>query len=355
MFLMALCFLTAFAISTFFVPRIIVFARAWHLFDVPVERSSHEIATPSLGGLAIFGGAIFAIAMWTPFRELPQLQYFLAASIVLLLAGARDDISPISPFKKIMAQVVAATILIFGAGIRLEGFYEVFGLHAQGGEVVAVILSYVAIMAIVNAFNLIDGIDGLAGGMGTFVMTTLAVWFFQAGQLAWSTIACASAGAAVAFLRYNITPARIFMGDTGSLFLGLTGAVLLIEFVDINHALPAAESMRFAAAPIIALTLVFLPLFDAVRVAITRIFRGFSPFRPDRRHIHHMLIDYGLTHTQASGLLIWIQITLTALVIALDGLLNLHLLLLLVLAVVTSLTYWLHLRILKHKVRRRTA
>jgi UDP-GlcNAc:undecaprenyl-phosphate GlcNAc-1-phosphate transferase len=355
MLLTALSFCTAFGISYFLVPYIIKFARTWHLFDVPVERSSHEVATPSLGGLAIFGGAFFTVMMWTPFRDLPQLQYFLAASLILLIAGARDDITPISPFKKMTAQIAAASIVIFGGGIRLEGFYGVFGLHDQGGEIVAILLSYFAIMAIVNAFNLIDGIDGLAGGMGAFVLSVLAVWFFLAGQTAWSTVAWASAGAAIAFLRYNISPARIFMGDTGSLFLGLTSAVLLLTFVDINYKLPPTDIKRFTASPIIALTLVFLPLFDAVRVGITRIFRGYSPFRPDRRHIHHMLIDYGMTHTQASGLLIWIQMTLTALVFALDGRLDLHLTLVLVLAIVTALAYWLHLRILKHKVRRRTA
>lgn len=355
MLLTVLSFGTAFGISYFLVPYIIKFARTWHLFDVPVERSSHEVATPSLGGLAIFGGAVFAIMLWTPFRELPQLQYFLAASLILLLAGARDDIAPMSPLKKITAQMGAASILIFGGDVRLEGFYGVFGLHEQGGEIAAILLSYIAIMAIVNAFNLIDGIDGLAGGLGTFVLIVLAVWFYLADQTGWSTIAWSSAGASMAFLRYNITPARIFMGDTGSLFLGLTSAVLLIAFVDINYALSSTDSTRFTAAPIIALTLVFLPLFDAVRVGLTRIFRGYSPFRPDRRHIHHMLIDYGMTHTQASGLLIWIQMTLTALVFALDSRIDLHLILAIVLAVVTALAYWLHLRILKHKVRRRTA
>lgn len=343
-------FLTAFALAYFAIPPIIEIARAKHLFDVPGERSSHKEATPSMGGIAIFAGAIFSIVLWTPFQNFANLQYILGAFIIMFLVGVRDDILPMMPYKKMIAQLLAAAILIFRSDIRLEGMYGLLGLHDEWGNYFFILASFFTISVIVNAFNLLDGIDGLAGSIGALVMTTLGVWFYLVGLVELSTVAFASAGAVTAFLRFNYSPARIFMGDTGSLFIGLVCAILVIRFINANHALPPAHPYKFQALPAVAVGILMLPLFDTLRVFLTRVVRGQSPFHPDRRHIHHMLIDVGLTHMQATAMLSFVQVGFIALALVLHRVLDVHALLLGELALATLLTYWLHQSVVRHKI-----
>lgn len=352
MYLPAISFLTAFALTYFAIPPIIEIARSKHLFDVPGERSSHTIATPSLGGIAIFAGAIFSIVLWTPFKDFANLQYILGAFIILFLIGAKDDISPMSPGKKMIAQLLAAAILIFKSDIRLTGMYGLFGMHGELGQLTFILLSFFTIIVIVNSFNLLDGIDGLAGSIGALIMVTLGCWFYITGNVELSTVAFGSAGAVTAFLRFNFSPARIFMGDTGSLFIGLVCTILVIRFINANYELPSFHPYKFQATPAMAIGILILPLFDTFRVSVTRIIRGYSPFHPDRRHIHHMLIDFGLTHMQATALLAFVQVLFTVMVFSLHRILGLHMLLLLELALATGLTYLLHRSIVKNHVFR---
>lgn len=349
MHLPAISFITAFALTYFAIPPIIDIARVKHLFDVPGERSSHKVATPSLGGVAIFAGSVFSIVLWTPFQDFANLQYILGAFLILFLIGVKDDISPVSPSKKMIAQLLAAAILIFRSNIRLEGMYGLLGFHNELGAGAFILLSFFTIIVIVNSFNLLDGIDGLAGSVSALIMVTFGVWFYLTGHVDLSTVAFASAGAVAAFLRYNYSPARIFMGDTGSLFIGLVAAILSIRFINFNYALEAGHPYKFDGTPAVAIGVMMLPLFDTLRVFITRIFRGHSPFHPDRRHIHHMLIDFGMTHLQATAVLVFIQLLFTVLAFSFHHVLGLHRLLLLELAMASGLTYWLHLSIVKHK------
>lgn len=350
MHILAISFLTAFALTYFAIPPIISIARAKHLYDVPGDRSSHIVATPSLGGVAIFAGAVFSIVLWTPFNDFANLQYILGAFIILFLIGVKDDISPMSAGKKMVAQVLAAAILIYRSDIRLEGLYGLFGLHNEPGMWFSIIISFFVILVIVNSFNLLDGIDGLAGSVGTLIMATLGCWFYLTGNVEFSTVAFATTGAVVAFLRFNYTPARIFMGDTGSLFIGLVSAILIIRFININYDLVAGHPYKFEAVPAVAIGIMILPLFDTLRVFITRIIRGHSPFHPDRRHIHHMLIDFGLNHVQATALLAFVHVLFTVMVFSLHDVLGVHWLLLVELTIAVILTYWLHRNIVRQKV-----
>ncbi|HRD81583.1 MAG TPA: MraY family glycosyltransferase [Saprospiraceae bacterium] len=349
MHLPAISFITAFALTYFAIPPIIEIARTKHLFDIPGERSSHKVATPSLGGVAIFAGAVFSIVLWTPFKDFANLQYILGAFLILFLIGVKDDISPVSPGKKMIAQLLAAAILIFRSDIRLEGMYGLLGFHDELGGLVFILLSFFTIIVIVNAFNLLDGIDGLAGSVGAIIMVTFGVWFYLTGHVELSTVAFASAGAVAAFLRFNYSPARIFMGDTGSLFIGLVCTIMSIRFINFNYALDDGHPYKFAGTPAVAIGIMMLPLFDTLRVFITRIFRGHSPFHPDRRHIHHMLIDFGMTHLQATALLVFVQMLFTVLAFSFHYSLGLHRLLLLEIILAIGMTYWLHLNIVKHR------
>ena len=347
MYAIILGFLTAFTLTYFAIPSIIGIAKEKHLFDEPNARSSHTVRTPSLGGIAIFAGVIFSIVLWTPFNQFGSLQYILCAFLIIFLIGAKDDISPISPYKKMVAQVLAASILIYKSDIQLNGLYGFLGIYNELGEIFNTLFSLFVILVIINAFNLIDGINGLAGSIGGLITATLGCWFFIIDRVEFAIIAFATLGAVIAFLKYNYTPAKIFMGDTGSLLIGIVCAILVIKFIDINDHLAAGHPYKFYAAPAVAIGIIIIPLFDTLRVFITRIIRGHSPFQPDRRHIHHLLVDYGFTHMQATLLLVLINIFFMVFVFSLDRYWNLHLLLLCEIAIASVATLGLHSAVIR--------
>lgn len=304
-----LSFITAFVLTFFAVPSIVHIAKVKRLMDEPGDRHAHTVSTPSLGGIGIFAGALFSIILWTPFDAFGELQYILCGFIVIFLVGAKDDILPMSPGKKMLGQVFAAFLIVIKSNVKLTSLYGIFGIYALP-EWASIFLSIFTIIAIINAFNLIDGINGLSGSISTLICIIFGVWFFLTENYALSIVAAATAGATLAFLNYNITPAKIFMGDTGSLLLGLICSILAIKFIETNNAIisnPVAYgklvNYTFSSVPAVTMGILILPIFDTMRVFTTRILKGKSPFRPDRTHIHHILLDLGLSHMQATAAL----------------------------------------------------
>ena len=349
MYDMILAFITAFTLTYISIPSIIHIAKVKNLVDEPGERRSHVVKTPSLGGIGIFVGLIFSIVLWTPFYVFGNLQYILCAFLIIFLIGAKDDIEPVSPRVKLAAQFLAAGILIYKSQIKITSLYGLFGINDLP-EFIAIPLSFFTIIVIVNAFNLIDGINGLAGGISTLILTVLGAWFFLVSNDAFkveykelSVVAFATAGSVVAFLRYNITPAKIFMGDTGSLMLGLVCSILIIKFIEAHKNFSPDIPYAVEAAPAVAFGILIIPLFDTLRVFTTRMLKGRSPFSPDRTHIHHLLLDYGFSHSQASATLVGVNLLFIIMVFYLQniGTLNLLLLVLFLAAAATGGLYFL--------------
>ena len=204
--------------------------------------------------------------------------------------------------KSFSGQIFAALIVVYKANIKLTSMYGIFGIY-ELPVVVSVLLSIFTILVIINAFNLIDGINGLSGSIGALIALTLGSWFLQIDRIDLAIVAFALTGSTIAFLKYNVTPAKIFMGDTGSLLLGLVCSILAIEFIE-SHKYLTDSPYAFQAAPSVAVGILILPLFDTLRVFTIRALSGRSPFSPDRNHIHHLLIDSGLSHMQATGVLL---------------------------------------------------
>lgn len=328
MYDIVLAFITSFALTYVAIPSIISIARKKRLFDEPGERRSHTVSTPSLGGIAIFAGTLFSIIMWTPFQYFGDLQYILCSFIIIFLVGAKDDIDPISPTKKFVGELFAAAILVFKANIRLTSLYGIFGVY-ELPYWVSVLLTIFTIIVIINAFNLIDGINGLSSSLGILISTLLGIWFLRIDAVELSMVAFALTGSLVAFLKYNFTPAEIFMGDTGALLLGLVCSILTIQFIEMHQVIGPDHPYAFKSAPSVAVAILILPLFDTLRVFSTRILNGKSPFYPDRTHIHHLLIDAGLSHMQATGALVIVNLLFIGLAVSLQGIGNLYLLLVL--------------------------
>lgn len=344
---LVLAFITAFFVTFFAIPSIIRIAINKHLCDEPGERRSHTQATPSLGGIGIFAGMIFSITLWTPFTFFSELQYILCAFIIIFLIGTKDDIEPMTPYKKMLGQLFAAAILVFKANIRITSLFGVFGLY-ELPDFVAIPLSIFTIIVIINAFNLIDGINGLSGSISILISATLGTWFMLIDRIDLAIVAFSLIGAVVGFLKYNITPAKIFMGDTGSLLLGLVCSILTISFIDINKDLDHAWAIN--SVPAVAIGILILPLFDTLRVFTTRVLKGKSPLYPDRTHIHHLLLDKGLSHMQATVLLVVVNVAFIALVLLLQNIGTLYLTLLL-LFIASVLSGGLYLSVQRSKMQ----
>lgn len=307
----------AFIITFFAIPVIIQVAKDKKLFDEPDERKVHKAVIPTLGGLGIFAGFIIATLMGVPGGISSELQYFAAAAIVVFFLGIKDDVLILSASKKFIGQLIAAGILIRFGGVSLNNMHGLLGVY-EIPHIASIALSLFTIIVITNSFNLIDGVDGLAGSLGLLTTIVFGSYFFYIGQTAYAVMAFALAGSLVSFLIYNFSPAKIFMGDTGSLLLGLVNSILVIKFI--NHAGNPAVSFPINATPAVGFSILMIPLFDTLRVFGLRIFDRRSPFSPDRNHIHHFLLDLGFTHRKITLTCVFANIVFIGLAVALRNL-----------------------------------
>lgn len=314
---MGVAFLLSCLTSYFAIPIIIRAAKKNHFFDQPDHnRKLHIEAIPTLGGVAIFFAFLlsFAINPWANVIE--GFPYIVAALLILFFIGLKDDLVILSAKKKLIAQISAAALVIFGSGILISDFQGVLGL-ADIPHWAAVIVTFVTIIGVINAVNLIDGIDGLAGGVGLISSFLFGGAFFYAGQLSMAVFSLCLAGALLGFLYYNFSPASIFMGDTGSMILGFLLSIQAIQFIGLGS-YPEFYSLFGNAAPILAVSILALPLFDTLRVVFKRLRRKSSIFEPGKDHIHHELLRMGLSHKNASLLLYAESIALVSLMATLS-------------------------------------
>jgi UDP-GlcNAc:undecaprenyl-phosphate GlcNAc-1-phosphate transferase len=267
----------AFALS----PLLFPIASGLGAIDIPSDsRRMHKKPTPRIGGIAVFGGFLTAVLF-----SGSQIAAMLSGGIILVSIGLVDDIYRIDAYRKLVFQIIAAvTAVAFGVSVPAEN------------RILSTIVSIAWLVILPNAFNLIDGLDGLCGR--TALVSALAL-FFMGG----SYPALALAGALLGFLPFNLHPARMFLGDTGSLFIGFALGVISLKAAD-GGASHAAIALIFA-----------LPLADMSFAFFRRILNGKSPFAPDRAHFHHKLVDRGFLHTEASMLLSLVALALCSLAI----------------------------------------
>ena len=297
-----LCFITAFVVTLLAIPPIISLIKKYKLYDIPNSRKEHKLPIPTMGGIAIAGGLIAALVLWFPFSdELGQVAFFFSIA-ALFAMGIMDDLKDLSARYKFVVQFGLAIVIAL-SGIRITSFDGLFGIYELPVSA-QYTFTILAIVGITNAFNLIDGIDGLAGGLSFMSLVTLGLFLSINGDTNTALIAFALAGAVMAFLYFNFNPAKIFMGDTGSLILGFVIAVLCIRLLQVNV---ADSNGILPHAPVFVLGIVLIPVFDTIRVFAMRIWRGQSPFAADKTHIHHLLTNAGFTHVFATRVICFIH------------------------------------------------
>lgn len=293
MFDVLLSLAISFSITFLAIPAIIIVAESKKLFDVPDERKIHQAHIPSLGGIGIFAGFTLACLLSISLSAAPEFQYFMAAAMVMFFLGVKDDILVISPIKKFIGQVLAAFLIIYKGGVQITSMHGFLGVH-ELPEMFSILLTYFTVIVIINSFNLIDGIDGLAGTLGIISAAIFGSWFLAAGMVPYAVLGFSLAGALTAFLIFNYHPAKIFMGDTGSMLIGLVNAVLVVKFIAVAQS--PGVTVPVLAAPAVGFTVLLIPLLDTLRVFGIRIFHQRSPFSPDRNHVHHLMLDKGWSH-----------------------------------------------------------
>lgn len=309
---LSLSFLWAFLVALFAVPSIIYIAHLKNMLDTPNVRTVHESLTPRLGGVAVFAGFMSAL---TIFADLGNgIQQLLAGCIVLFFVGLKDDLVSISVSKKFVGQLLATGIVMIMADVRLTSFQGILGIQELPVGI-SYAITFLAIVGITNAINLIDGLDGLAGTIVLTIVSTLGYYFVRYGGPAFSNYVFVSVclmGGIIGFLRYNFHRASIFMGDTGSLVCGFIVSVLTIQFIEMG--LKVGQPFG-SSAPSVAAGILFVPLFDTLRVFIVRMMAGRSPFSPDKNHVHHRILAMGFQQISTVVLLALLNIVVILFVI----------------------------------------
>ena len=281
--------------------------------DVPKDnRRMHDHPIPRMGGLAIFLGFLLSVLVFMPLND--QLRGMLLGAVIIVVLGIFDDIYSLKAMFKFVIQIVAALMAVLsGNVIQTISNPNVFSadLYWDLGWL-AIPATVIWIVAITNAVNLIDGLDGLACGVSTISSMTLLVISLVISDGPVAILMAALAGACIGFLPYNMNPAKIFMGDTGSTFLGFILAVVSIQ------GLFKLYTIISFAVPFLMLG---LPIFDTCFAFIRRIAHGQSPMHADRSHVHHRLIDMGLSQKQAVAVLYLISaiLGLSAVVLTTSG------------------------------------
>lgn len=340
-------FLTALLGTMICIRSVIIVAREKHLFDEPSEeRKIHIYKTPNLGGVGIYCAFLFAVALMIPTSGvllgpqtvsfLPYFNSFIAASLIIFAIGLKDDLVGLGPTKKFLAQIAAAAIMAIVGDVRFTSIHGLFGV----GDIsypLSILLTTLINIFIYNAFNLIDGIDGLAGSIGLIASATFAVVFYLMGSPGDCLLAIGLSGALIGFLYYNVSPAKTFMGDTGSLFIGFMLSLFVVRFIELNK-LPGGY---FKAAPAIALSIILIPVVDTVRVFMFRVLRGRSPFVADSNHLHHRFINMGFTHMQTTCIIVLTNIIFISAALVFQNIGNAQLISFLVLfSVITNFFFW---------------
>ena len=292
--------LGVFVLSLLLIPKIRSIAIKLNLSDAPDNRSSHTTPVPTFGGVIFYVSYIF-ILFFAQNLDVNHVSVTLLVSIsILFFTGLLDDFRNLSPRIKFLFQIIGVAILMFQPDFRILSLHGFMGVY-EIPIAVSIAGSMFFLLALINAFNLIDGIDGLSGITGIIIASFYSFVLFKLGYYFYLSISLATIGTLLAFLRFNFSIKRkIFMGDTGSLVIGLVLGLLTLKLMAVGDAAHNSLSFNRSQLPLFLAGVLFIPTLDTIRVMLLRFTKGVSMFKPDRNHIHHILIDFGFSHRKAS-------------------------------------------------------
>lgn len=279
-------FMTALFMALIMVPALRRWAIEKRQFDVPNGRKVHVRPKPRLGGVAIFIAFLFAMLVFDDIGR--QVKGILAGSLIMFATGLVDDLYGLSAKKKFMGEIFGCLVTIAVGNLYITSLGNIFGTGViEMPTWLGVLFTVFAIVGVINAVNLLDGLDGLAGGFAAVALGTFILLGYLDGNMVVVSLCAALVGGIFGFLRFNVYPARIFMGDAGSLTVGF-----LLGFLAIFLTQASGSTVQ----PVIPFIILGLPIIDTVRVMGERLMRRGNPFLPDRTHVHHRFLDLGFHH-----------------------------------------------------------
>ena len=292
-------FLVATFVTMVLIRPLVRLAQWSHGVDMPAARKVHKAPVPRLGGLAMAIGAVLPLIMWATMEA--QMVGFLCGVAVIVFFGVWDDLKGIDYRLKFLGQMIAVLIVVMYGGVVIR-YVPFLGLEPLP-DYVAIPLTVFALVGVTNAINLADGLDGLAGGITMLSLGIIGILALPSGDARVLLATVSVIGSIVGFLRFNTYPARIFMGDGGSQFLGFSAGVLVVMLT---------QESNTALSPALPLMILGLPIVDTVMVMSERLYEGRSPFLPDKNHIHHKLLTLGFDHYEAVFVIYLLQTLLVA-------------------------------------------
>jgi UDP-N-acetylmuramyl pentapeptide phosphotransferase/UDP-N-acetylglucosamine-1-phosphate transferase len=311
-------FFMAFGLTLFTIPSIVNVSKLKNLCAPSNGRTSHKNIVPNLGGISVFAGFVISAIIFAGTYVKLELLYIVCGLIIVFFIGIKDDILIIDPWKKLIGQIIAAALVAVLADIRINNFYGLFGIF-QIPYIASILFTSFVFLVIINGFNLIDGVDGLASGIGILTSSIFGTWFWITGNIGYTVLSFSFAGSLLAFFYFNVFSKKnkIFLGDTGSLVIGFVLGVLACRFLQLD--LLAGGVQYIQSAPAVVFGILVVPFFDTLRVFIIRMVQGKSPFIADRQHLHHRLLQLGITHLQVTLILISANLIFVVLCYFLQG------------------------------------
>jgi len=280
-------------LSLLLIPAVKILSVRLDALDLPNPRKVHNGAIPRLGGVAIFFSSFLPIGVYI-FLFDSKLTWLLVALVLVFITGLIDDIIRIGFKRKTLGLLLASCIVIYIGDIHLKSLGNLFALGDIYLGYFSIPFTFFAIVGVTNAINLIDGLDGLAGGIGVIALLCLSFLSYLGGAPSLTILSLALLGSLIGFLIYNRYPASVFMGDSGSLYLGFSLAVISVILTQNPHQI---------LKPVIPVIILAVPIFDTLWVMGKRIMRGENPFMADKMHIHHCLMELGMSHKKVVYLL----------------------------------------------------
>jgi UDP-N-acetylmuramyl pentapeptide phosphotransferase/UDP-N-acetylglucosamine-1-phosphate transferase len=309
----SLVFWGSFLLVYFTIPKVIYVAYIKKLTAPIIHRSSHSRSIPSLAGVAFFMSFIIFISLIQLVFHESTGYNIIAALAVLFMIGLKDDLINSSAKVKLYGQLLASLFIIFSPAFHitnLNGFLGIYYINPLLSIVIAVFF----LTFIINAFNLIDGIDGLAASVGIVSCSTFMILFYIKEEYFFFLLCVLTISILLAFLRFNLSSGKlkIFMGDCGSLVIGMILGVCTLHYLSSPVLIPAKRLFLPENRVLFTTAVLFIPIFDTVRVIIIRLLSNSSPFKADRNHLHHILLDQGMTHRKATLSLLSLNIFVIA-------------------------------------------
>ena len=298
--LAALLPVLAFIVSMAVYPLVLKYAKNHGIMDNPNARKLQRVPVPVMGGVTVFIGIAVAMSFAISYYSYSRIWVGLSAMAIMMLIGAWDDMKDVPAVLRFLIEIFVVWAMMFLSRTGIDDFHGLWGIE-EIDSLLALPLTIVAGVGIVNAINLIDGVDGYSSGFGIMACVLFAILFYSVGAYSVGCLALIIAGALLPFFLHNVFgyKSKMFIGDSGTLMLGTAFATFV--FSTLSKESPCCY-LEGKGLSLIAFTLAALaiPVFDTLRVMMVRVLRGISPFQPDKTHLHHLFIEMGYSHIGTS-------------------------------------------------------